>query len=187
MILEGWTMVVTMHCWWSKPKQMRLQKLTTNSVLVKWGWDQWRGCEGARSKVIRGRGRGRGRVWEGRGLREVRRRRGAGEGTCKKRWEKTCPVFFFIFRRWQVALSAICKLLNMKKNSLHNLSEGKFSKGGIFVSLPKWIWNNDSFSGQDFCFVVYQTNKILNLPEKEPFLASAPVMPFQGGRILSII
>ena len=92
-----------------------------------------KGCEGERSKVMRGRGRG----WEGRRLREVRRRRGALEKIRAKRWEKTCPVFFFIFRRWQVALSAICQLLNMKKNSLHNLSEGKFSKGVIFVSLPK--------------------------------------------------
>ena len=59
-----------------------------------------KGCEGERSKVMRGRGRGRGRGqgrdWEGRGLREVRRRRGAGEDTCKKGGRKLAQFFLHI-------------------------------------------------------------------------------------------
>ena len=58
----------------------------------------------------------------------------------QKKVGENLPSFFFIFRRWQVALSAICQLLNIKRKKIppqNNLSEGKFSKGGIFVSLPK--------------------------------------------------
>ena len=126
MILEGWTMVVTMHCWWSKPKQMRLQKLTTNSVLVKWGWDQWRGCEGARSKVMQGQGRGLGRTgFEGSEETERSWRR-----YVQKKVGENLPSFFFIFRRWQVALSAICQLLNIKKIPSIIFQRASFQRGG---------------------------------------------------------
>ena len=42
------------------------------------------------------------------------------------------PSFFFVFRRWQVALSAICKLLNMKKKTLHRIifQRASFQRGG---------------------------------------------------------
>ena len=47
----------------------------------------------------------------------------------QKRWEKTCPVFF-IFRRWQVALSAICQLLNVKKIASIIFQRASFQRGG---------------------------------------------------------
>ena len=47
-----------------------------------------KGCEGERSKVMLGRGRGR-TGFEG----SEETERSSGEDTCKKRWEKTCPVF----------------------------------------------------------------------------------------------
>ena len=128
MILEGWTVVVPMYLWSSKPKQMRPQKLT-KSVLVQWGWDQWRGCERERSKVVWGRGRGS----EGRRLREVRRRRGALEKIRAKKGGSKLAQFFFIIWSWHVALSAICQLLNMKKkNSLHRIifQRASFQRGG---------------------------------------------------------
>ena len=54
----------------------------------------------------------------------------SGEDTCKIRWEKTCPVFFFIFRSWHVALSAICQLLNIKKIPSIIFQRASFQRGG---------------------------------------------------------
>ena len=63
-------------------------------------------------------------------LREVRRRRGALEKIRAKKVGENLPSFFFIFRRWQVALSAICQLLNIKKIPSIIFQRASFQRGG---------------------------------------------------------